>query len=280
MVQTEKPLNAKKILITRPKEQSTEILNEIKMLGGEPILLPLTEIRTLFDRIGFNGFMACLSEGRIDYVIFMSVNGVKSLLLNAKRFAKVLVLVRALREPFVVAVGESTAKYLRYVNVRVDIIPKKFSSEGIVEELLTRDVRNKLIYIPRASSSNNYLKKQLEKFGAIVREYYVYEVAVSKNLHLYNVVKQLSEHKIWAATFMSPSAVRSFLVLAGRLLDRRRLISSLNRTVVAAIGLTTKNELEGEGISVDVVPTKHTSHELVADLVKYAVYSRKSVRSD
>ena len=280
MVQTEKLLSGKRILITRPRKQSREILNEIKMFGGEPILLPLIKIRALFDEIEFNKFLSYLSEGEIDYVIFMSVNGVKSLLSNAKRFAEVSVFVKALRKPLIVAVGERTATYLKHVNVHVDIIPKRFSSEGIVEELLRRDVRNKIIYIPRATSSNNQIEKQLKKIGAFVHEYYVYEIVTLKSLPLHDVVKQLSEHKIWAVTFMSPSAVSSFLVLAGRLLDRRKLISSLNQTVIAAIGLTTKNALEGEGIFVDVTPAKHTSHELVLDLVKYATYSRKSVKSN
>ncbi|HLE24314.1 MAG TPA: uroporphyrinogen-III synthase [Thermodesulfobacteriota bacterium] len=281
MVQAEKPLSGKRILITRPRKQSKEISNEIKLFGGIPVLLPLIKIRTLFDENEFNKFLAYLSESEIDYVVFMSVNSVKSLLSNARKFAKVSVLVKALRKSLIVAVGERTATYLGRVNIHVDIIPKKFSSEGVVRELLNRNVRNKIIYIPKTNSSNNHIKKQLEKSGAIIHEYYVYETVIPKSLPLLqDVVKQLLERKIWAITFMSPSTVRSFLGLAGRLLNRRNLISSLNQIVIAAIGSTTKNELEGEGILVDVVPAKHTSHELVLGLVKYAIYSKKPVKSD
>ena len=281
MVQTEKPLSGKRILITRQRKQSKGIFNEIKLFGGEPILLPLIKTRTLFDEIEFNRFLACLSDGEIDYVVFMSVNGVKSLLSNARKFAEVSVLVKALRKSFIVAVGERTATYLKHTNVHVDVIPKNFSSEGVVRELLSRNVRNKIIYIPRAASSNSHFKKDLTKSGAIVHEYYVYEIAIPKSSPLLQgVVEQFLERKIWAVTFMSPSAVRSFLVLVGRLLNRRKLISSLNQTIIAAIGLTTKNELEVEGILVDVVPAKHTSHELVLGLVRYAIYSKKSVKSN
>jgi len=281
MVRNKKPLSGKKILIFRPRKQSKEIVDEIRLYGGEPILLPMIKIRTLFDENQFRKFLANLSNGKIDYVVFTSVNGVKSLLLNAERFSKISTVVQALKKYVIVAVGDRTALYLEHVDIHVNIIPKQFSSEGVVKELLARNIRGKTIYVFRTTSSHDDLKEQFQKSGALLQEYYVYETVMPRNSSsLQNITKQVLERKIWAVAFTSPSTVRNFLVLAGSLLDRRELISSLNQIVIGAIGLTTRNELERNGISVDVVPVKHTSLALVLSLVKYANYSKKTVKSD
>ncbi len=281
MVPNKKPLSGKKILIFRPRKQSREIVDEIRLYGGEPILLPMIKIRTLFDENQFRKFLANLSNGKIDYVVFTSVNGVKSLLLNAERFSKISTVVQALKKSLIVAVGERTALYLEHVNIHVNIIPKQFSSEGVVKELLARNVRGKMIYVFRTTSSHDDLKEQFQKSGALLQEYYVYQTVMPRNSSsLQNNTKQVLERKIWAVAFTSPSTVRNFLVLAGSLLDKRELISSLNQIVIGAIGLTTRNELERNSISVDVVPVKHTSLALVLSLVKYATYSKKTVKSD
>jgi len=281
MVRNKKPLSGKKILIFRPRKQSKEIVDEIRLYGGEPILLPMIKIRTLFDENQFRKFLANLSNGKIDYIVFTSVNGVKSLLLNAERFSKISTVVQALKKSVIVAVGERTALYLEYVDIHVNIIPKQFSSEGVVKELLARNIRGKTIYVIRTTSSQDDLKEQFQKSGALLQEYYVYETVMPRNSSsLQNITKQVLERKIWAVAFTSPSTVRNFLVLAGSLLDKHELISSLNQIVIGAIGLTTRNELERNGISVDVVPVKHTSLALVLSLVKYATYSKKTVKSD
>jgi len=281
MVRNKKPLSGKKILIFRPRKQSKEIVDKIRLYGGEPILLPMIKIRTLFDENQFRKFLANLFNGKIDYIVFTSVNGVKSLLLNAERFSKISTVVQALKKSIIVAVGERTALYLEHVDIYVNIIPKQFSSEGVVKELLARNIRGKTIYVIRTILSHDDLKEQFQKSGALLQEYYVYETVMPRNSSsLQNITKQVLERKIWAVAFTSPSTVRNFLVLAGSLLDKRELISSLNQIVIGAIGLTTRNELERNGISVDVVPVKHTSLALVLSLVKYATYSKKTVKSD
>ena len=282
MVRNKKPLSGKKILILRPRKQSKEIADQIRLYGGKPLLLPMIKIRTLFDENEFNEFLAKLSNGEVDYVVFMSVNGVKSLLLNAERFSKISTLVKTLKKSIIVAVGERTAQYLEHINISTAIVPKEFSSQGVAREFLARNIRGKSIYVLRTTSSNDYLKEQFQKSGALLHEYYVYQTeAMPRNSStLQNVTKQLLERKIWAVAFTSPSTVRNFLILIGNLSDGPQLISSLNQIVVAAIGLTTLHELQRGGISVTVVPTKHTSLELVLSLVMYATYSRKTVKSD
>jgi uroporphyrinogen-III synthase len=280
MVRNRKTLNGKRILITRPKKQSKEIFNEIKSFGGEPLLFPTIETKTLFNETEFSKFLNNLSKGKIDYVVFLSVNGVKSLFSNARKFSSVVVLVKALKSSIIVVAGEKTAAYVLQLGVPANVIPEIFGINGLIREFLTRGVYGKVIYVIRTVSSSDGFRKELERMCAVVYEYYVYETVVPKNLPIHKIVKRLSENEIWAIIFTSPSAVRNFLILMERFLDRWRLITKLNQTVIAAIGLTTKTELKSNGIRVDVVPLKYTSRDLVDSLVQYAGYSKKLVRFD
>lgn len=283
MVQREAPLKGKKVVITRPKAQAKEIVESIKTLGGDVILLPMVEVKTVYDRRKLSDFCRKLADGRIDYVVFMSANGVRSLIDISKRFRMKMRLLDAIKNTVVVAVGDKTATRLRLEGIDVKIIPLEFSSKGIVEELSNVDLVRKHVYVVRTSASGNYLRDRLSKYEALVSEYYVYDSRrpkVSKALK--SVVNKLLDADVWAIVFTSPSTVENFLVLSNRFIDKRRLVECLNRVVVAAIGPVTSSFLVKEGIQVDVMPKRYLSLELVEDLGRYAkqIYSKNVLRSD
>ena len=56
MVRREAPLKGKKIVITRPRSQAKEIVESIKALGGDAILLPMIEVTTIYDKRKFDDF--------------------------------------------------------------------------------------------------------------------------------------------------------------------------------------------------------------------------------
>ncbi|MBM3897639.1 MAG: uroporphyrinogen-III synthase [Thaumarchaeota archaeon] len=279
MVQVEKPLSGKRILLTRPKNQSKESINEIKSLGGEPILFPTVRIRTLFNKFEFNRFLDHLLNGRVDYVVFLSANGVKSLFSNARKFSSISILAKSLKKSLIVAVGEKTATYLKQFDVAVDVIPVKPNANGIIDEFLSKDISGKMIYVVRTASATNLFRKDLEKMCAIVHEYHVYETVMPKIIPLQYVAEQFLEQKIWAIIFTSPYTVENFLVLMCSLFDKWELISKLNRIVIAAIGSTTEKELKRNGIMVNVIPSKPIFRGLVSSLVEYS-YCKKLIRSD
>ena len=283
MDQREAPLKGKKIVVTRPRAQTKEIVQSIRALGGNVILLPMVEVKTIYDRRKFNNFLKKLAGGQIDYVVFMSTNGVKSLVDISKKFQKKQLLLDAIRNTVVVAVGDNTAARLRFEGIDVKIIPKEFSSRGIVEELSNVSLANKKIYLVRTSAASDYLGDQLSKCGAVVGGYCVYESRrprVSKDLKI--VTNELMDGDIWGMVFTSPSTVENFLVLSSQFINRKGLIERLNRVVVAAIGPVTGSVLAKEGIQVDVMPKIFLASDLVQELERYAkqVYSKNVLRSD
>ncbi len=271
MVRRETPLKGKKVVITRPRSQAKEIVESIKALGGDVILLPMIEVTTIYDERKFDDFHRKLANDQIDYVVFMSVNGVKSLIDISKRFQKKSLLLDAIRKAVVVAVGDKTAALLRFEGVDVKIIPREYSSKGVVKALSNVDLVHKKIHVVRTNATNDYLRNQLLKYGAVVSEYYVYDSKPPKaSKGLKTVVNGLLNNDIWAIVFTSPSTVENFLVLSGQFINRKGLIECLNRIVVAAIGPVTGSTLAKEGVQVGVIPKRFLSLDLVEELERYA----------
>lgn len=281
MVQEVKPLSGKRIVITRPEIQSREIVAQISLLGGEAILIPTVKIKTIFDGRKFNDFLYRIDNKMIDYIVFMSVNGVKALFDNAKKFGQESILIKGIKKINVVAIGEKTASYLKLLGFDVSIIPERFSSEGIVERFASKDLNGCLICIPRTASANNYLTKRLSELGAVVNEYYVYETLAPRNSAKFkNLIHDLRQGKIWAITFTSPSTVENFLAIGSLFVDKDHLVHYMNKCVITAIGPVTKDALVSKGVNVNVVPSRYLVSEMIKKLADYASSQRNSTKSD
>ena len=277
----QRPLAGKKIVITRSKNQAHRTVQMIRSFGGEVIQLPMVEFRTIYNESKFMDFLRKLVNDQIDYVIFMSVNGVKSLVSIANRFRKKDMLLKSITNASIVAIGEETALCLNREGILADIIPKEFSSAGIVKELSTKNLRGKWIYIPRTSIADSYLADRLAERGAIVKQYYVYESRRPKPNGLKMLVNEMREKRIWGIVFTSPSIVESFLVSGSQYIEKNELLMHLSDVVIVAIGPVTKRALTKEGIHVDVIPKRFLSDDLVHAIVDCATgnYSKNVVRS-
>ena len=84
MVQEGASLKGKTIAITRPRGQTEALAEMIEKRGGKPYFMPAIEIKGPIDLSPIKNFIGELQRGEVDYVIFMSVNGVKYLLDTAE----------------------------------------------------------------------------------------------------------------------------------------------------------------------------------------------------
>ena len=101
--------------------------------GGIPYYIPAIEIKGLSNPEPVKKFIAELAEGQVDYVILMSTNGVKYLFRQHEDLKQTSQLHEGLAKSFVIAVGPKTAEAMKEYNVRVDLVPQKYSSEGLLE---------------------------------------------------------------------------------------------------------------------------------------------------
>ncbi len=250
------PLKGRVVAITRPVGQAEEAGDLIHAKGGVPYYIPAIEIKPLCDINALKKFIWELLRGKVDYVILMSTNGVKYLFEAAKIGNLTLMLHEGLNLTKVIAVGPKTAEALKEHLIRVDLVPQKYSSEGLLEVLKEEDVKGKVIRIPRTSNATPVLSDTLRALGADVDEIHVYE----SGLPVDEVMKtkfydDLTNGRINALLFGSGlSAKNIFKMLTEKapMEQLRKLFAE--KVVVVAIGPTTAEALRELEVKVDVVP--------------------------
>lgn len=253
------PLKGRVIAITRPAGQAEEAGELIRSKGGVPYYIPAIKIKGLSNPEPIKKFIAELCAGKVDYVILMSTNGVKYLFSAADEVKQTTQLQEGLRKSCVIAVGPKTAEAMKEYFVRVDMVPPKYSSEGLLEALKNRDINGKVIRIPRTSNASPILTDQLRARGANVEELHVYESGLPIDEALKTkFFDDLTGGRIDAILFGSGlSAKNIFRMLTEKSsMDALRRILSKKVTVVA-IGPTTAESLKELGVEVDVTPVDY-----------------------
>lgn len=263
-------LKGKVIAITRPKKQARELAELVSKLGGKPYVVPTVEIKPLLDRQPITEFVNNILNKRVDYVIFMSVNGVTSLIDSLEKMEQKNRFLKELNRAMIVGIGPKTERKLKEYGIEANLVPLQHSSEGIVESIRKTDMQGKTVATLRSSIANNYLRRELEKRGANVLEFPAYESAPpSDDSKVLVFLNDLFKGKIDAITFTSSSTAQNLFKIASEHVLAEKVKNSLEKTVVAAIGSTTQGSLEELGVKVDVVPKEYTIEAMMETLVRY-----------
>ncbi len=207
----------------------------------------------------------------MDYVILMSTNGVKYLFEAAETLKQTSQLQNGLGKTFVIAVGPRTAEALKEYHVHVDLVPTKYSSEGLIEYFQNKEVSGKRIRIPRTSNATPTLTDKLKDMGADVEEIYVYESGLPTDKKVKEkFYHDLSAGKIEAIVFGSGLSAKNIFKMLAEKAPMETLGSIINSKVTTvAIGPTTAEALRELGIQVDVVPEDYLFEKALAALAEY-----------
>jgi len=239
-----RPLFGRKVVVTRAREQASELVDRLHRLGAETVELPAITI----DEPGDGGAAlrgAALRVGHYDWVIFTSANAVE-------RFCARLHDARSLAGVRVAAIGPGTAGALRSFGVEPDLVPENFVAESLIEVF---PFGNGEVLLPRAAVAREVLPESLRAKGwrvDVVEAYLTRPAEPSASA--------LAEAgKADAITFTSSSTVTNFLHVAG--LDAVP-------PVVVCIGPVTAETAREAGLTVDVVAEEHTIDGLVQALVE------------
>jgi uroporphyrinogen-III synthase len=272
MVQKASSLKGKTVAITRPAGQAEEAGKLIEAKGGVAYYIPAIEIKGLSNFSSVKKFITELLKGQVDYVIFMSTNGVKYLFGAAETLKQTGELKEGLAKAFVIAVGPRTAQALEEeYHVQVGLVPMKYSSEGLIECFQGREVSGKKIRIPRTSNATPTLTEKLKEMGADVEEIYVYESGLPVDEKLKNKFFQdLTSGKIDAIVFGSGLSAKNIFKMLSEKASMEKLRNIINdKVTTVAIGPTTAEALKEMGVKVDVMPKDYLFEKALAALAKY-----------
>lgn len=233
-----KPLFGKNIVVTRSRAQSSDLVEKIMNLGGNPIEFPTIKIEEIRPKVALDREIENIKG--YSYIIFTSENGVKVF------FNRLLELgfdSRRLGNLKVVAIGPGTSKALKDRGIIADIIPKRFVGEAIVEELQKILSKEDKILIPRASEAREYLVEKLREICSVV-ECKTYETIKGEG-DKEEILEFLTKDKIDYITFTSSSTVKNFFEIIG--VENQ---DKLKNAKLISIGPITSKTIEGFGLKV------------------------------
>ena len=254
-----RPLFGKTVVVTRAREQSSDLLQRFSDLGAECIECPT--IRVVPPR-EFGRLDAALERlSSYDWLIFTSVNGVRSFF--ERLFAQGLD-ARALHRLRTAVIGPATADKLRACGLRSDILPDSYRAEAIVQAFATEDLKGKRVLLPRASEARPLLPQELSRLGAVVDEVPVYRTEIDRQ-GTDLLVDRLAAGTVDLVTFTSSSTVRNFKAL----LPPTEIDGLLRRVVVACIGPITAATAREMGFEVHIESDVFTIPGLCRSILDY-----------
>jgi uroporphyrinogen-III synthase len=278
MVQKTPNLKDKTVALTRPAGQAEEAGKLISDMGGIPYYIPAIEIKGLSNFAPVKKLITELQKEQVDYVILMSTNGVKYLFEDADELKLTSQLQKGLDKAFVIAIGPRTAEALKEKSIRVDMVPTKYSSEGLIESFHDKQLSGKKIRIPRTSNATPTLTEKLKEMDADVEEIYVYEsgLPVDEKLKA-KFYEDLTSGRIDAIVFGSGLSAKNIFKMLTEKASMEKLRSIIEEKVTTvAIGPTTAEALKDMDIKVNVIPQDYLFENALAALAEFwQKYSKK-----
>jgi uroporphyrinogen III methyltransferase / synthase len=231
-----RPLHGEVVAVTRARAQASGLASRLRELGAEVVETPAIRIQPRPVQLARPESYAL--------ICFTSPNGV------GLYFEALDGDARALAGATVAAIGPGTASELARHGVRPDVVPERFTAEGLLEALRGEDLRGKRALVARAADARDALPDGLRERGAEVEVVPLYDT----------VAEPLGEAQREAlaratyVTFTSSSTVRFLLESGGQVPNSARVVS---------IGPITSATAREHGLDVHVEAERHDVDGLV-----------------
>ncbi|SFS15109.1 uroporphyrinogen-III synthase [Granulicella pectinivorans] len=245
------PLAGRRILVTRSRQQASELAAQLEALGATTSVIPTIEIAApaSYDALD----EASLQLSLYDWLIFTSANAVNVFCERT-----------TIRDtPRIAVIGPSTARVAQAAGLPVDLIPKQAVAESLLESLLPHIQTGTRVLLVRAEVARNELPNALTHAGAEVTIAEAYRTVIPSGSvealrHLF------ATHPPDAVTFTSSSTATNLVALleAGGM--------TLPPTIVrASIGPITSQTLRVLGLPPSIEAATATTASLAQALADY-----------
>jgi len=245
------PLFGQRIVVTRAAEQAGDLTARLWSLGAEAIELATIAFEPPSDSAPLDQAIANLES--YHWLIFTSANGVRFFLDRLDASARDLRHIRAR----LCAIGPATAAALERLHLKVDLCPKDFVAESLVEAFSKIPLQGQRVLLPRAAVARDLIPTELTRLGAHVDVVEAYQTVAPEFVHEH--AREVFSTKPDWVLFTSTSTVNNFISAAGR--------SALDGVKVATIGPITSDAVRRRGIEVSVEASPFTIDGLVDKIV-------------
>jgi uroporphyrinogen III methyltransferase/synthase len=250
----QRPLFGRRIVVTRSREQASELVRRLGELGADVLEIPTIRIKPPQSLAPLREAVAGLGE--YDWLVFTSPNGVDAF------FREFFVHHKDIREmgPLkIAAIGAVTSQKLAELHLEVDLQPMEFTTEALLAEFKKSvSCENLKMLMPRADLADQRLARALEDLGAIVDDVDAYQTVPDTEDRNGHRARLLSEGAD-IVTFTSSSTVANFC----NLVDVPALMKQYPHMRFASIGPQTSQAAREKGLEVATEAKVHTVPGLV-----------------
>jgi len=248
------PLFGRRILLTRPREQSVESEAALQRLGAEVLILPTIRIVPIEDLSGIDAAIERL--GSYDWTVFTSVNAVRIFMNRMLARDKDARSFGACR---IAAIGSATARAIEERFLHADFVPRDYVAESFLASFAQQHrVQGARFLLPRAEAARPLLVSELRRMGGVVDELTVYHTQPESEVEP-DTQRRVMNGEADVITFTSASTVRNFVNLVGK----ERTVQLSRSAMVASIGPATTQAARELGLHVAVEAAEHTVEGLV-----------------
>jgi len=234
-----RPQSGRRLLVTRAAHQSGRLSEALRVVGAEPVEVPVLEIRPPKSYEPLDAALRRLDG--YDWLIFTSVNTAQAFQARAAALGVSLGSSRAR----IAAIGSGTAAALReQLHLEVALTPKEYVAESLVA-LLRGEISGKRVLLARATTARDVIPDALRAAGAQVDVADAYRNVLPESAPelLRKAVDSHLGQRLDAATFTSSSTV-THLAEAAR---RAAVAFPLAGVPAISIGPITSETLRGFG---------------------------------
>ena len=247
-------LHGLRVAVTRATAQAGTFAGELRDLGAHVIEMPAIRIEAL-DTAPLDAALSTVRD--YQWLVLTSQNAVDAMwgaLRSAGRDARALAGVR------VAAIGPATSQALMERGIAVDLAPKRFVAEGVLEALgeLGDSMKGSRVLYVAAEGARDVLPMGLRAMGAEVDVVHAYRSLPSAGGAA--EMKEQLDAGVDVVTFTSGSAVTAFVAAAG---ERATKIPA------ACIGPVTSEAARAAGFTVVAEALQASAPALVSALIAW-----------
>ena len=232
-----RPLFGRTVVVTRAREQASELRSRLAALGATVLELPAIRVVPID--------FALPDLAAFAWIVFTSANGVDAFFDRGLTPADLDA--RALAPARLAVIGPGTAAALARRGLRADLAPSRFVAESLLEAFPAGPGR---VLLARAETARDVLPDGLAALGYDVEVLAVYRTEPAPADP--EALARLRSHpaSVDAITFTSSSTVDNFCDAVGRLPEPQPLVVS--------IGPVTSGTARSRGLRVDAQADPHT----------------------
>ncbi len=248
-------MESKKVVaLTRPVSRCNEAKKLIESYNAEALIVPTLEIE-LLNSPTLKSFMEEVSN--MDWLIFTSVSSLDSIYKYYPDFNK-----KINNKCKTAVIGHKTAEVAEKYGLKVDLIPRDYTAEGLLESFENINIEEKTIGIPRTYSARKILPEELEKRKAkvILAESYK-SILPHDTSKIKDLITKILNKEIDAITFTSPLTVHNLFKVAEDKSEDLSLALS-DYLLCVSIGPITAKALDKYNVKY-IYPDRYTVKDMI-----------------